>query len=69
MTNSPQIIFFIDQSQETTHSWFYNTIQTATYNSKHFSENIEIMDYKTVTKEYEFNKTPQPYKTYIKLNP
>jgi hypothetical protein len=63
----PQFIFFINLSQETTHFCFYNTIQIAKYNAKHFAENIVILDYKSVPEKYEFNKTPEPYKTYIRL--
>ena len=64
----PRFIFFINKSQDTaTQYCFYNTIQIAKYNAKHFAENIKIMDYKCASKEYEYNKTPQPYKTYIRL--
>ena len=64
----PHFIFFINESQDTaTHFCFYNTIQIAKYNAKHFAENIVFFDYKSAPKEYEFNTEPQPYKTYIRL--
>ena len=64
-TNPPQFIFFTNESEN--NHCLYNAIQTAKYNSKHFAENIEITDYKTPNTKYTFNKTPQPYKTYIRL--
>jgi len=52
----PHFIFFINESQDTaTHFCFYNTIQIAKYNAKHFTENIVFLDYKSAPKEYEFN--------------
>ena len=70
----PKFIFFVNElpdsdSTHTTGICFYNIWEIAKYNSKLFSENVEIIHIEDTEKisNYTFNKKPQPYKTFVKL--
>jgi hypothetical protein len=67
----PQFIFFLPNHQGSVQvtACFLDTIEIVKYNSKLFAENVEIYHINdSEWSKYTFNKTPQPYKTYIQLS-
>jgi hypothetical protein len=69
----PQMIFFLREAPtsdaDSSAKCAYSIWDIARYNSKLMSKNIELIhinDSKTIAK-YSYNRTPEPYKTYIKL--
>jgi len=67
----PQFIFFLPNHQGSVQmtACFLDTIEIVKYNSKLFSENVEICHINDSEKwsKYTFNKSPQPHKTYVHL--
>jgi hypothetical protein len=69
----PKFIFFLNETRtpdsDATPRCAYSLWDIARYNSKLMSKNVELIhinDSKAIAK-YNFNKPPEPYKTYIKL--
>jgi len=66
----PQFIFFLNTPPTNTNACnICDTWEIAKYNSNQMSKDVEIIhigDSKAIAK-YNFNKPPQPYKTYVKL--
>lgn len=69
----PQFIFFLNETptpdSDSPSKCTYSLWDIARYNSKFMSKNVELIhinDTNAISK-YIFNKSPEPYKTYIKL--